>query len=314
MSELREDLGASEEAPLEHDPSYTSSRILAHLDRELFEADAGPVDPDDGLVLPGVRRRARRGRGDRDRGGEADRRRDRAGRHPDRPSPAGRGRAASRRRPRGIRRAERTRGAGGARSDRRGSFVDSPLPGGVGRHAPGPAGHLRSDPTVEPGIADSVERRIRRGQARTVDEAIEGWATPPRHPPGSARRPARPRAWGRWHAQRARSRRAPARRPHLPSERPRDTTGTPAVALELRWRRRGGAAGRAGGGRRASRLRGARPRCRRSGDRERHGACLARRNRRAGPHRRPVPGARGAVPVPLLRLSPGGRVSGPQRR
>ena len=70
VSELREDLGASEEAPLEHDPSYTSSRILAHLDRELFGADAGPVDPTTDwsssslpacAAKPGDRDRGRRG-------------------------------------------------------------------------------------------------------------------------------------------------------------------------------------------------------------------------------------------------------------
>ena len=95
--------------------------------------------------------------------------------------------------------------------------------------------HLRSDPTVEPGIADSVERRIRRGQARTVDEAIEGWATPRATSPGSARRPGDRAPARAWHAQHARSRRAPtARRPPCRAARRATATGTPVVALELR--------------------------------------------------------------------------------
>src|SRR5699024_10083656 len=41
--------------------------------------------------------------------------------------------------------------------------------------------HLRSDPSVEPGAVDVIERRVRRGDAQTVDEAAGTWPSPPLH-------------------------------------------------------------------------------------------------------------------------------------
>ena len=41
--------------------------------------------------------------------------------------------------------------------------------------------HLRLDPSLTPGAVDTVEARIRRGDASTVAEAISHWEHPPRH-------------------------------------------------------------------------------------------------------------------------------------
>ena len=48
---LTEELGAEPPLELPFDPDYTSSATLRHLDRELFEPEAGAVAPDEGLVL-----------------------------------------------------------------------------------------------------------------------------------------------------------------------------------------------------------------------------------------------------------------------
>jgi ATP-dependent helicase/DNAse subunit B len=41
--------------------------------------------------------------------------------------------------------------------------------------------HLRADPRMAPAHVDWLERSIRRARPATIDEAISGWQTPPRH-------------------------------------------------------------------------------------------------------------------------------------
>jgi RecB family exonuclease len=181
LAELSESLGAETLVQLAFDPAYTSRASLRHLSQGLFEPGAGTVDPDDGLVL--MESAGERGEGEaigleiaRLLADGAD--------------------------PGEIAVALRSPAAAGpslaATLSRYGIPValeaDAPLTGtSVGRAltalcraaADGGAddllAHLRADPTVPPGLADGVERRIRRGEAVTADEAVAGWSSPPRH-------------------------------------------------------------------------------------------------------------------------------------
>ncbi len=95
--------------------------------------------------------------------------------------------------------------------------------------------HLRTDPAMEPGAIDWVERRIRRGRAETVTAATEAWASPPRHlerlraaPDRVARLRALARA-ARELAEGAHRQAAPLARGSAP-----EGDGVPFSALELR--------------------------------------------------------------------------------
>jgi ATP-dependent helicase/DNAse subunit B len=182
LAELRESLGAETLTELEFDPAYTERASLRHLSRSLFEARAEPVEPDDGIVLM----ESAGERGEAEAIGLEIARILAAGADPGEvavavrsPSSAGPEIAAT--------------------LSRYGIPValeaDAPLTGtSVGRalvtlcraadeggRAEDLLAHLRADPTVAPGIADWMERGIRRGEAATADEAVAGWAAPPRH-------------------------------------------------------------------------------------------------------------------------------------
>ena len=51
LARLVDELGAEPPEPLPFDPDYTASATLRHLDRNLFEPGATPIDADDGIAL-----------------------------------------------------------------------------------------------------------------------------------------------------------------------------------------------------------------------------------------------------------------------
>jgi ATP-dependent helicase/DNAse subunit B len=182
LGDLRENLGATVAEELEPAGDHTERASLRHLDRALFEPDPGTVDPDDGIVLMECA-------GER---GEAEAigleiaalladganpgeiaivvRRPASGGHLIASVLSGYGIpvALEARAP-----VDRTAVGRGlvtlCRAAERGARAEELL------------AHMRADPSLPPHLADSVERRIRRGEARTVDELIAGWKTPPRH-------------------------------------------------------------------------------------------------------------------------------------
>lgn len=182
VAELREELGADEELVLEHDGAYTSSPVLDHLDRRLFDADAGLVEPDEGLVL--MESAGERGEFEAIALEVASL-------------------IAASTPPDEIIVVMRHPGSSGpllaAVLDEMGvpAALEANVPlGATGTggsllalcRAAAPAGaaedllaHLRLDPAAPPSVADRLERAIRRGQVATADEAVADWAAPPRH-------------------------------------------------------------------------------------------------------------------------------------
>jgi ATP-dependent helicase/nuclease subunit B len=181
LSELRDE-GGETVAELEPEAAYTERASLRHIDRFLFEDDAGMVDPDDGVALL-------------DCGGE-------------------RGEAEA------IGTEVARLLADGAEPADIAIVVRHPSSGGhliaevlarygvpvaleakspldrtaVGRalialcRAAGPDGtandllaHLRADPAFPTPLTDRAEERIRRGEARSPDDVSAAWRTPPRH-------------------------------------------------------------------------------------------------------------------------------------
>jgi ATP-dependent helicase/DNAse subunit B len=181
ISALQE-LGAEVAEELPFEEGYTSSATLRHLDRALFEPVTHRVAIDDGLVLL----ESAGARGEAEAVGVEIARLLRSGCEPDdiaivlrHPDPAGR-LLASVLREMGIPVAlESSLGlsatqVGGAlialcRAAADESAVESLL------------AHLRLDPALAPGAVDTVEARIRRGDASTVSEAVARWEKPPRH-------------------------------------------------------------------------------------------------------------------------------------
>jgi PD-(D/E)XK nuclease superfamily protein/AddB-like protein len=182
LAELREEVGADEEKLLEHDGGYTSSAVLRHLDRNLFEPSPARVEPDDGLALlecAGERGEAEAVALEAARliaaGAEPDEIAV-AVRHPEAAGPL-------------YARALEENGVAAA--------LEAPLgvaATGVGRsvialcRAASESGsaddllaHLRLAPGFPAGPADWLERAIRRGEVATAAEAIAGWRTPPIH-------------------------------------------------------------------------------------------------------------------------------------
>ncbi len=236
LGRLEDEIGAADSVALPFDPGYTQSPALRHLDRNLFEPRPERVPADDGVRL--LRCAGRRGEAE-SIGIEiarllAD------GHEPDqivvvvrRPEESGPVLA-------------RVLGELGVPVALEASL---PLPATcVGAsllalcEAAADDGaveallaHLRLDPSLPAGAVDRVERRIRRGEARTVNAATEGWRMPPRHLTrlrAGEGGPERLRAL-------ARSARELAEGPHLeaaPLVRPRDpgAGGLPFSALELR--------------------------------------------------------------------------------
>ena len=173
--------------------------------------------------------------------------------------------------------------------------------------------HLRLDPALAPGAVDTVEARIRRGDATTVTEAVAHWDSPPRH---LQRLREAETAAQRLRAL-ARSARELAEAPH------RDRAPLAGGPSPDRRAVLGPRAARGGRRRRAAhRARRARPRCpvarfptsRARSRRSSRRRCRSGAGRPTGRVRilEPVPGARGARPGPLLPLAPGRRL--PQRR
>ncbi len=235
VARLGEEFGAQRPEPLPFDPGYTASATLRHLDRNLFEPGAAPIEPDDGLTLLD----SAGGRGEAEAIGiEIARLLDsghRPGeiaivlRHPDSAGPV----LASVLRSLGIPVALE------ASLPLSETCVGTSLVA-LCRAAIDPDAvdalltHLRYDPSMRPATVDWVERRIRRGQATNVDEATEGWEQPPRHldrlrgapdPAGRLRALARS---ARELAEGAHRERAPLAGGKAPDD------GTPFSALELR--------------------------------------------------------------------------------
>ncbi len=182
LAELREELGATVAEEVGHDRGYTDVVSLRHLDRHLFEPGAPTVAPDDGVVMLECAGEL----GEAEAIGAEVARLLAAGVKPDEIAIVVRD--AARRAPtlgRILERLEipvaieastpldrtavgrslaalcRAAGAGGKPSD----LLD----------------HLRSDPDRPAGVADALERTIRRRRPETVGEAISSWESSPRH-------------------------------------------------------------------------------------------------------------------------------------
>ncbi len=182
VGSLREELGATVAEELANSSDHTDSASLRHLDRNLFEPGAPRVPIDDGLVLL----ESAGARGEAEAIGVEIARLLTSGFEPDeivialrRPDPGGR-LLASVLGDLGVPVALESSmplagtAVGGAlialcRAASDETSVDSLLT------------HLRLDPTLAPGAVDTVEARIRRGDATTVDEALAHWEHPPRH-------------------------------------------------------------------------------------------------------------------------------------
>ena len=195
LARLAEELGADPPHGLPFDPDYTSSAALRHLDRELFEPDAGTVAPDEGLALL----ESAGARGEAEAIGIEISRLLRRDYGPDEIAIV-------------VRRPE---SSGPLLAD---VLADLGLPVALEASLPLAStcvgssltalcraaadetaveallAHLRCDPSLPAGAVDGVERRVRRGDAQTVDAATERWEHPPRHlaslreaPDGAAR-------------------------------------------------------------------------------------------------------------------------------
>ena len=310
LARLGDELGAERPEPLPFDPSYTTSATLRHLDRNLFEPGATPIEPDDGLTLldsAGARGEAEAiGIEIADllaSGYEADEIAI-VLRHPDSAGPV----LASVLRSLGISVALEA-SVPLARTCVGTSLV------ALCRAALDPADtgalltHMRYDPSLDAGAVDWVEQRIRRGRATTIDAAIESWDRPPRHLDrlrSAADAPARLRAL----ARSARELAEGAHRERAPLASRAGAGGRHAV-LGARAARRGrgrGASRRARRRRRASRHRAARPR------RRDRGAELGERPELARPgvgtraDHEPLPRPRGPGAGAVRRRASGGLV------
>jgi RecB family exonuclease/superfamily I DNA/RNA helicase len=232
---LTEELGADLPEPLPFDDAYTTSATLRHLDRNLFEAEAEPVEPDDGLVLL----KSAGARGEAEAIGIEIARLLEAGHEPDEiaivlrhPSSSG-PLLASVLRELGVpvaleaSAALSTTAVGGSLIALCRAATDE-------RAADSLIAHMRLDPALPPGLTDTVEARIRRGDAATVSEAIDHWESPPHHL-GRLREAGN--AAGRLHSL-ARSARELAEGAHLEAAPLAGTRADPAAgpfsALELR--------------------------------------------------------------------------------
>ena len=181
-TELRAELGATVTAELEPEDDYTPHASLRHLDRALFESDPGTVPLDDGVVL--MECAGERGEAEAiglevagllsegvDPGDVAI-----VVRHPSATGHVLAGVLSGYGIPVALEaQAPVDRTAVGR------ALVTLCRAASPGGRAEDLLAHLRADPTVPAGIADDLERRIRRGDATTVDEAIRGWKSAPRH-------------------------------------------------------------------------------------------------------------------------------------
>jgi ATP-dependent helicase/nuclease subunit B len=232
---LTEELGARLTEPLPFDSGYTSSATLRHLDLNLFEAESEPIEPDDGLVLL----KSAGARGEAEAIGIEIARLLESGHEPDEIAIVLRHPSLS-----GPLLASVLRELGVPVALEASAPLSTTAVGGslialcraaTDEHATGALlAHLRLDPALAPGLSDSVEARIRSGDAATVAAAVDHWDRPPRH---LGRLLEARDAVGRLHAL-ARSARELAEGAHLKDAplaggRP-DPAGPPFSALELR--------------------------------------------------------------------------------
>ncbi len=317
LARLRDELGGVEEGKLAFDDRYTQSATLRHLDRHLFEAGATRVEPDDGIAMlecGGERGQAEAVGGEVARllagGVPAD------GiavvlRHPDRHGPLfarvfeGFGIPVAVEASVSLARTAAGRGLG--------ALARASLPEAGGEEL---LAFMRARPGEPQGIADWVERRLLRGEARTADELIADWKAPPWML--AALRDARPGGeWLRALAAAAHelAEEAHAGREPVEGDLGRERSGRDRALRAARASRRSGGrrnphrprrAGLGAGLRGPHSGRGARA------ARGRPGSAVAGANRGKGSSAEPVPGTRGPSPSPVRRLSPRRRV--PRRR
>lgn len=182
LGTLRVKLGGEVARELPFDESYTRRRTLRHLDRNLFEPGAEPVPLDDGVVLM----ECAGARGEAEAVGLEIARLLAAGtdpgdvvvvaRHPDSAGPliasvlAGLGIPAA---------LEASVPLAGTCAGT--SAIALCRAAANERDLDALLTHLRTDPALPADAVDWVERRVRRGEAETVEEATERWKKPPRH-------------------------------------------------------------------------------------------------------------------------------------
>ena len=180
LARLRDELGGTEEDRLAFDDGYTQSAALRHLDRHLFEAGAGGIEPDDGIAMlecGGERGQAEAVGGEVAKLLAAGVPADAIAvvlRHPDRHGPLfarvleglGVPVAAEASVP-----LARTAAGRGLTALARASLPDA---GGEELLA-----FMRARPGKPQGIGDWVERRLLRGEAHTADELVAGWKARP---------------------------------------------------------------------------------------------------------------------------------------
>jgi RecB family exonuclease len=181
LAELREELGATVIEQVGHDPSYTGVSSLRHLDRHLFEPGAPTVPADEGIVM--LECAGELGEAEAIGGEVARLLAD--GVEPDQIAIV-------------VRDADRRAPTLGRILERLDIPVAIEASTPLDRTAVGrslaalcrtasdgdPAhllDHLRSDPDPPVGVADSLERTIRRRRPETIEEAISTWESPPRH-------------------------------------------------------------------------------------------------------------------------------------
>ena len=182
LTDLVEELGATREPDLPHEAGYTRSVLLRHLDRNLFEPGAPPSPRDEGLSLL----ECAGALGEAEAIGAEVARLLAGGADPDdiaivvrHPAATGPliGRVLGRL---GIPVAVEA-DVPLARTATGRALVALCRAAGPGGSAEDMLAYLRADASMRPGGADWVERRIRRGDARTAADAVATWEWPPRH-------------------------------------------------------------------------------------------------------------------------------------
>jgi ATP-dependent helicase/DNAse subunit B len=182
ITRLEQELGATRTPELAHDDGYTTSATLRHLDRSLFEPGVGKVEPDDGLVLL----ESAGARGEAEAIGIEIARLIEGGHEPDEIAVVVRHPASA-----GPLLASVLRDLGVPVALEASTPLSATAVGGSLRALCRAASdesavgalltHLRLDPSLPPGLVDTVERRTRRGDAQTVSAATDHWKTPPVH-------------------------------------------------------------------------------------------------------------------------------------